>query len=399
MAAMKSKDLVQQELKQKLVQAFQSTDEDAIAKAFAEFAEGIQQQVMQDCKAYQSTQDATILAKRGMHPLTTQEAKFYKGVVDAMKSTDPRQAFTGLDTAFPQTIIDNVISDIKAEHPLLAAINFQNTSTLTKIIVNKQGIQFAVWGPLNSKITDELSGAIGMINLTLCKLTAFMPISKDMLDVGPEWIDAYVRSTLAESTAYALETAIVSGTGNNEPIGMDKDVSDGVTVSGGVYPAKTAIAITDLSPKTYGTLLATLATGPTGKTRPVNSVVLIVNPTDYFTKIMPATTIQGTDGTYKNNVFPFPTTPIQSCAVTSGKAIIGLPEKYFMGIGANTNGGKIEYSDEVHFLDDERVYITKLYGNGRALDNNAFILLDISALEDATVAVKVKGTVSTKAEA
>lgn len=42
MAAMKSKDLVQQELKEKLVQAFQSTDEDAIAKAFAEFAEGIQ---------------------------------------------------------------------------------------------------------------------------------------------------------------------------------------------------------------------------------------------------------------------------------------------------------------------------------------------------------------------
>lgn len=396
---MKSKDLIQQELKEKLVQAFQSTDEDAIAKAFAEFAEGIQQQVMEDCKAYQNTQDATILAKRGMHPLTSQETKFYEAVISAMKATDPRQAFTGIDVAFPQTIIDNVIEDIKAAHPLLSAINFQNTTTLTKIIVNKQGIQFAVWGPLNSKITEELSGAIGLINLTLCKLSAFMPIAKDMLDVGPSWIDAYVRATLAEAIASALETAIVSGTGNNEPIGMDKDVSDGVTVSGGNYPSKTAVAITDLSAKTYGSLLATLATGPNGKTRPVDSVLLIVNPKDYFTKIMPATTIQGVDGTYKNNVFPFPTTPIQSCGVAEGKAIIGLADKYFMGIGAGTNGGKIEYSDEVRFLDDERVYITKLYGNGRALDNNAFILLDISALEDATVAVKVKGTVATKEQA
>ena len=67
-----------------------------------------------------------------------------------------------------------------------------------------------------------------------------------------------------------------------------------------------------------------------------------------------------------------------------------------MGIGAGSNGGKIEYSDEYKFLDDERVYINKLYGNGRALDNNAFILLDISKLEAATIPVTVQGTVNTK---
>ena len=70
-----------------------------------------------------------------------------------------------------------------------------------------------------------------------------------------------------------------------------------------------------------------------------------------------------------------------------------------MGIGAGTNGGKIEYSDEFRFLDDERVYLTKLYGNGRPLDNNAFQLLDITALEAATVEVTVKGTVATKEQA
>lgn len=381
MAAMKSKDLVQQELKEKLVQAFQSTDEDAIAKAFAEFAEGIQQQVMTDCAAYQNTQDATILAKRGMHPLTTQETKFYKGIIQAMKSTDPRQEFTGLDNAFPQTIIDNVIADIKAAHPLLDAIDFQNTSTLTKIVVNKQGVQFAIWGPLNSKITEELSGAIGLLNLTLCKLTAFMPISKDMLDVGPEWIDAYVRGTLAEAIAFALEIAIVDGTGNNEPIGMDRDVSDGVTVSGGAYPLKKAIVITDLKPITYGSIVAQLVQTPTGKTRTVDNVLLIVNPIDYFIKVLPATTKQLLDGTYANNLFPYPTTVIQSPGMSQGKAIFGIAKKYFMGIGAGTTGGKIDFSDEVKFLDDERVYISKLYGNGRALDNNAFVLADISGLQ------------------
>jgi hypothetical protein len=60
-----------------------------------------------------------------------------------------------------------------------------------------------------------------------------------------------------------------------------------------------------------------------------------------------------------------------------------------MGIGAGTSGGKIEYSDEYKFLDDERVYLTKLIGNGRALDNNAFILLDITGLVPAQLQVVV----------
>lgn len=398
---MKSKDLLKQELMENLNAAMKSEDEGAIAQAFTQFAESVQQNVLEDVKAYQQTADKEILAKRGVHQLTQKESKFYQGIIDAMKSTDVRQAFTGLDVAFPETVIDNVIADIKAAHPLLNIINFQNTTILTKIVVNKKGIQLAKWGALGSAISKELEGSIGKIDLTLCKLTAFMPISKDMLAVGPEWIDAYVRATLSEAIAYALETSIVTGTGKDEPIGMDRDVSDGVTVTGGVYPKKTAIVVTDLSPKTYGTLLATIATDPVDskKTRPVNSVVLIVNPKDYFTKIMPATTVQGTDGTYKNNIFPFPTTPIQSCGVEEGQAIIGLSEKYFMGIGAGTNGGKVEYSDEYRFLDDERVYITKMYGNGKALDNNAFLLLDISNLGEAVVPVKVKGTVATKEQA
>ncbi|SKA99799.1 phage major capsid protein, HK97 family [Caloramator quimbayensis] len=393
---MKSKDLLQQELRENLIQALKSEDENAIVQAFSNFADSVQKNIMEEYAAYQKTQDSAILAKRGVHQLTAEETKFYQNIIGAMKSSNPQQAFTGLDTAFPETVIENVIADIKSAHPLLDAINFTNTTILTKMIINKQGTQLATWGPLNSEITKELSGAIGKIDLTLCKLSAFMPISKDMLSVGPEWIDAYVRGVLSESIALALETAIVDGTGNNEPIGMDRCVADNVTVTGGVYPLKTPITVNDLKPTTYGTILSTLAQSPNGKTRPINNVLLVVNPTDYFTKIMPATTIRAADGTYTRDVFPFPTTVVQSPAVPAGKAIFGIANRYFMGIGAGTNGGKIEYSDEFRFLDDERVYLTKLYGNGRALDDNAFILADISGLTPATLEVAVANVVKTK---
>lgn len=376
---MKSKDLIQSELKDNLVQAFKSEDENAIAQAFATFADTIQQSVLDDAKSYQETADQMILSNRGVRQLSSEENKFYQKMITAMTDMDPRQAFTTADLALPETIIDNVMTDIKAAHPLLAAINFQNTTALTKIIINKQGAQMAVWGPLNAAITAEMSGAIGIIDLSLCKLSAFMPISKDMLAVGPVWIDAYVRATLSEAIALATETVIVTGTGNNQPIGMDRDVSDGVTVTAGVYPKKALVAITDLGVEGYGPLLASLATGPLGQ-RPITSVILIVNPIDYFTKIYPATTVQLADKTFKNEVFPFPTMVYQSAAVTAGEAIIGIANKYFMGVGAGTNGGKIEFSDEFRFLEDQRVYLTKMYGNGRPLDDKAFIRLGISGV-------------------
>jgi len=395
----KSKDLVQQELKDGLVAAFKSTDEDAIAQAFTKFAESIQENVMDEFKQYQDTADSTILAKRGVHQLTVKENKFYQDIIGAMKSADPRQAFTTIPIAYPETVIDNVIADIKDVHPLLAAINFTNTTVLTKMIVNKQGTQLAVWGALSSAITAELSGSIGEIDLTLCKLSAFMPISKDMLDVGPAWIDAYVRLVLSESIALALELAIIDGTGKDQPIGMNRSVADDVTVTAGVYPLKTPVVVTSFDPITYGSLLAKLASAPNGKTRPVTSVLMVVNPTDYFQKVFPATTVRAVDGTYSHDVFPFPTTVIQSAAVTVGTAVFGLANKYFLGIGAGTSGGKLEYSDEFKFLDDQRVYLTKLYGNGRALDDNAFILANISALVAATIEVSVSNVVKTKEQA
>ena len=398
---MKSKDLMRQELTQKFGAAMQSENQEDLVNAFVEFAEGIQQDVLNDFNAFQETQDKGILQKRGIHQLTQQETKFYQSWIDAAKSNNPRQAITNLDIALPETVIDNIMDDIRSEHPLLNKIYFQNMTMVTKMLMNKKGIQLAKWGAINSAITKELEGAIGKLDLSLNKLTAFMPVSKDMLLVGPQWIDAYVRAVLSEAIAYGLEEGIINGTGKDMPIGMNRDISSGVSVVDGVYPKKSKVAITDLSPKTIGNLLSTLAKDPVdeNKTRTVADLIMIVNPFDYFKKVMPATTVQAPDGTYRNNVLPYPIDIIQSTQVTEGEAILGIAKKYMMGIGTGSKEGKIEYSDEYKFLEDERYYIIKLIGNGRAINDNDFILLDISGLEEATVGVKIKGTVKTKEQA
>ena len=407
---MKSKDLLRQELTKRFSTAMQSENQEDIITAFVEFAEGVQQDVLNDVKAYQETQDKDILQKRGIHQLTQKETKFYQTWIDAAKSSNPKQTITDLDIALPFTVIDNVMEDLKSNHPLLNLIDFQNMTAVKKMLFNKQGKQLAVWGAISSAITKELSGAIEEVDITLNKLSAFMPISKDMLQVGPQWLDAYIRAILSEAIAYGLEEGIINGTGKNQPIGMIRDIHEGVEVSSTTgYPEKTKKVIKDFKDITLGALFAELSKNPIDATKArninANDIIFVCNPFDYFKKVMPA--IRSIKK--QNYVLGITNDPfeiqniIQSEQMKEGSAILGLASKYKMGLGSGSSkGGTIEYSDEYKFLEDQRYYLVKLLGNGRATSDNDFIYLDISNLEpvvDEVIVKEVQSTVNTKEQA
>ncbi len=378
-------DLIQakkMEIMQKLNTAIKEGNEEGFNQALTELTDTIQQAVVLEAKGMLQTADNNILVGRGVRQLTTQENQYYQSVIEAMKTSNPKQALSDLENVMPKTIIDAVFEDLVSEHPLLDAINFTNTSGLIEYLVNTDSIQLATWSPLTSEIVKELTSGFKKINLSLYKLSAFLPVAKAMLDLGPEWLDRYVRAVLGEAVAFGLEEGIVNGTGKNMPIGMNRQVGEGVVVTDGVYPLKDTVAVTSLDPVTYGNLISGMAVGPNGKSRIVRSVIMLVNPVDYLQKVMPATTIRSADGTYVNNVLPYPTTIIPSVQVAQGKAIFGLASRYFMGVGT-AKSGKIEYSDEYKFLEDERVYLIKLYGHGEPLDNTAFVYADISELKPA----------------
>ena len=401
---MKSKDIVNREkaeVLQRINEAVKGGDEQAFAQAFTDFANQIQEGVLQEARQLHDETDAAILASRGVRQLTGEETQYYQRVIEAMRSGSPQQSLANLTEVMPKTTIDAVFDDLTASHPLLDVVNFQNTSGLVEFLVNTNGTELASWSPLTAEITKELTSGFKKVNLSLNKLSAFLPVAKAMLDLGPAWLDRYVRTILAEALSNGLEEAIIKGTGKNMPIGMNRQVGEGVTVTGGVYPEKTPVAVTSLDPVSYGKLLQGMAKSPNGNARAVESVIMVVSPSDYLAKVMPATTIRAADGTYVNNVFPFPTQVIQSVHIPEGRAIIGLAKRYFMGAGM-AKSGTLEYSDEYRFLEDERVYLVKFYGHGEPLDNNAFVYADISGLEPAVkeVVVKdVKSVVKTKEQA
>lgn len=368
-------------------EAAANSDNEAFARAQQDMMQAMMEKLLAEHEEMgQQSADMQVLAQRGVRQLTSQERNYYQKVIEAMRSGNPKQALTDLDVVMPTTVIDAVFEDLTRNHPLLSRIDFQNTNGLIEMIMNTDATELAVWGPLCGEITKELTSGFKKVNNTLYKLSAFIPVCKAMLDLGPAWLDRYVRSILAEALACGLENGIINGDGKDAPIGMIRQVGDGVSVTGGQYPEKATVKLSTIDPSTIGNLLSIMAMGPNGKTRVVNGVVFLVNGQDYYQKVMPATTLLAPDGSYRNDVMPYPMTVISTFALPRGKAIIGLASKYFAPVGMAKNG-KIEYSDEYHFLEDERVYLVKLYANGMPKDNNAFLVLDISDLQPAAYKV------------
>lgn len=396
------------EASMRIMEALRSGDDAKIREAWDGFQQSIVSKITQDIEDFRQQNDTAILMQRGYRQLTSDEKRFYQRLGEAMKSSTPRQVFDTLIDAttgandsevMPETIIEDVYRNLRESHPLLSKIDFQYVGYVTKWLVNDHTKTNATWGKITDAIATEITSGFRVINVHQNKLSAYAFIERSMLELGPTFLDGYIRAVLTESLASGLEYGIVRGSGLNEPTGLIRDIHEGVSFSSSTgYPEKTAgnglYTATGFSPAEYGELVSHLVTTENGTIRNLTSVTLICNQVDYLTKIMPATTVLNANGVYVNNLFPFPTEVVVSNALDTGKAIIANLPEYHAFTGGERNG-VIEFSDEFKFLDDVRYFKIVQYATGQAFDNTSAILLDISGLEPAYLNVQVKGTVST----
>lgn len=334
---------------------------EAIVKNIQANGDRIQQELIEEAKAFNiENADASILAQRGFKPLTAAERKYYNEVKD-------KHSFDGLE--LPKTVFERIFEDLTKNHPLLSEINFVNVTGVTEWVVRKDDVEAAWWGKLCDEIKKKLDNGFETIKTDLYKVSAYVPVCKAMLALGPEWLDRYVRTILGESIALAIEKAIIAGEGGEEPIGIIKKIAE---VSEGKNQDKKAKALADFSPESIGgEILAPLAKGKNGLGR----LILVVNSTDYYKKFYPLFNIQDENGVYHKQNLPFDGKVIESIYMPEGKMVVGEAKNYFMGIGSAL---KIEHSDEYRFLEEQRVYIAKQYANGRPRKDEDFLVFDIT---------------------
>lgn len=374
--------------------AISSGDQKRMETAMAAFCADLQADVIRAAadEFAVRNRDNDILAARGATVLTSAELNYYEKLTAALQSENPKAALENFDVAMPEEMVDRIMDRIRQNHPLLDALHFSSASYITTFILNASPAKTAKWGKITSKITEELTGKFKAMSLISCKLTAFMCISKDLLQLGAVWLDRYAIEMLSESIAIGAELGAVSGTGNDEPIGMIRNVADDVSITGGVYPKKDKIVLKDLSPESMGDLVSQLCVDPLDPTGVRNidprALIFIVHPMDYWKKIMPATSSL-VNGVWVHDVLPIPAKTFQSIGIAHGEAVLGLGDHYELKLGPGGKKGVISQDDSVRFLEDERVTMAKLLGNGRPTDNNSFLYLDISELLT-TIPVKVQ---------
>ncbi len=141
--------------------------------------------------------------------------------------------------------------------------------------MRKTDLPTAFWGTLCAAHREMVAEGFETIPMSLVKLSGFMVVCKAMLDLGPEWLDRYVRTLLAEGYAMALEEGIVAGTGKDMPMGMMKDMEGGAVA--GVYPDKTPVILSDLTPKTLGqTVMSPLTRNGKREVDTISNIILTI---------------------------------------------------------------------------------------------------------------------------
>lgn len=354
-----------------LVKAENSTPEE-LEVAFNEMFSALQTDLTEQItnEARNEAHDAQILAARGQNVLTSEERKFFNAVV--------LEGGFKEDTILPITTQERVFEDLVTEHPLLTVIGLQDLGAITRFIYSDPTKTYA-WGALFGEIKGQVNTAFREEQIGQLKLTAFAAIPKDMLELGPEYVERYVRELLVESYSVGLEYGLVNGRGpaQNEPVGLMKNVDS----STGAVTDKTTSGTLTFAPSEFGQVVSgelhdvikALSTDEKGKARKVlNKIVMLVNPIDAIS-VQARNTIQTSNGQWVT-ALPYNIQVVESEEIPEKKALFFVKGAYLAAIAG---GYKLNKFDQTLAIEDAMLYTIKQFANGKPKDNKTALLYDL----------------------
>ncbi|EJR56199.1 hypothetical protein IIM_01291 [Bacillus cereus VD107] len=360
--------------KAKLTDALTSAEstEQEQSTAFENFFDAMQTDVVNTVRNQVNDEmlDRSILQQRGQNVLTAAETKFFNAVVQEGGFKD--------GSILPVTTQERVFEDLVKEHPLLDALGLQDLGAVTKFIYSDATKAYA-WGELFGEIRGQVNAAFREEKIGQLKLTAFAAIPNDMLELGPEWVERYVRTLLVESYSVGLEFGFVNGGGSvaHQPVGLMKDVNP---TTGAVTDKKSSGTLT-FAPSQFGEVVAgelyevvkALSTDAEGKSRKVlNDIVMVVNPVDSI-GVQARNTIQTATGQWVM-ALPYNIQTVESEEVPVGKALFFVKGQYLAAIAG---GYKLKKFDQTLAIEDATLYTIKQFTNGKPKDNKAALVYDL----------------------
>ncbi|MGQ4223610.1 phage major capsid protein [Enterococcus mundtii] len=349
----------------------------ALEEYVTAIAEDAGKQVRAEYEELKNVTDNRVLEARGIPTLTAEETKFYNEAV--------KTGGFDSDVVWPETILERIFENLQKDHPILGIINFTPTVGRVKVIrARRSGV--AVFGPLHKDLEGQLDAKFGAAEFVQLALTAFFLISNDTLDLGPRWIDRFINISLTEAVRDIWAEKVITGTGNDEPIGLLKDLDGSVT--GGVYPDKaSAGTLTFAKNKIVAELAGVMKklskytykidkndVGTTEYRKVSGNVYLIVNPVNYY-DIISAVTFANLNNVYGSNM-PFINVDhiIESIDVPENKLIAYVGGEYE---ATQSRPEKVYVYKETFAMKRATLYAIDMLGNGYPTNNDAAQIYDL----------------------
>lgn len=332
---------------------------DAIAKE-------TETKIMEEVKAMSN--DNMIIQARGQNVLTSEERRFFQNAIDKGGFDE--------ESILPVTTQERIFEDLTQEHPLLGALGIQDLGAVTRYIYSDAEKNF-VWGDLFGPIAGQIAASFREEEVSQLKLTAFAVIPNDMLELGPTWVERYVRTVAIETISVGLEYGYVNGNGQSQPIGLMKDKNPDT----GAVTDKTSSGTLTFEPSERGEIIAgelygvikNLSTNAEGKNRKVNNrVVMVVNPVDSIA-VSFRNTIQTPNGQWVMSL-PYNIQVVESEEIPLGKALFFVRGEY---LAAVAGGYRLKKYDQTLAMEDATLFTIKQFANGRPKDNKTALVYDL----------------------
>ncbi|AYW50799.1 phage major capsid protein [Tetragenococcus halophilus] len=312
---------------------------------------------------------------------------------EAKMSARERKFFNEIETEvgykdeklLPQETIDRIFEDLTTEHPLLSRIGLRNAGLRMKFLRSEtEGV--AVWGKVFGDIKGQLDAAFSDDEDIQNKLTAFVVVPKDLQDYGVSFIEEFVRTQINEAFSVALEAAFVAGDGDDKPIGLNRDISNGTTDSGvTTYPEKDpegelTFADADLTVGELTEVYKYHSVKENGQPLAVEGrVSMVVNPADAWDVKKQYTSLNA-QGVYVT-ALPFNLDIIESIAQNAGKVTTFVQGRYDAFLGG---GLTVRKYDQTLAIEDMDLYTAKQFAYGKAKDTKATAVWTLNVSDNVT---------------
>lgn len=312
-------------------------------------------------------------ANKGFRPLSESEKKFYNGLKAGAKQSVTADQID----IIPVETIDWTLNEIKQDSGITRLITFAPAGVKKWLTASKTGT--AAWGGLTDEIVSELTATIEGTDMDAHKLSAFCLIPKAIRDLEIGYVDKYFTAILEEAMRDGIAAGYLYGDGKTAPIGLAKKISQ--VNQDGTHTAKTKVAtVTGFSPAALAPHLKTLSHNGIRK---IEKLFVICNPLDRYQYVNPALYGDSFVGGWVDKSF-MPIEVIEDANVAQGDGFLTIEGVFTMGF----QGVMVDEYKETKAIEDCDLIIAKVYGNGRAFDDDAAVYFNITKLEEYVPTVK-----------